>query len=42
MRRGELLDWLLFTRSGRAFWWAAGGAVVFGLTVFFQHMGWLS
>lgn len=36
------VDWLLFTRSGRAAWWVAGSAAVFGLTVVFQRMGWYS
>lgn len=36
------MDWLLFARSGRVVWWGSQCLAIFGLTVLFQHLGWLS
>jgi len=33
-------DWLVLTRAGRVCWWAVLCGAVFGLTVFFEHLGW--
>lgn len=34
------VDWLLLAREGGGCWWAAGAVAVFGLTAWFQHLGW--
>lgn len=38
--REWFLDRLFLTRAGRVSWWAAQCVAFFGLTVFFQHLGW--
>lgn len=41
-RRDGFLDWLLLTRSGSVCCLIISAGAVFGLTVLFARLGWLS